>query len=412
MTKTKILIDPRKISKLCFLLYIVYANVASYSLFFVKGLSSILLVGAFATALYSDGFKIKANKSFFAYVVFTVYVLGSGFLVAKNFNTLFSTAMTFIESLVVFYLIIAYVHYDGNISFVMNVFIAQALLAAVIVIFNGVGAKRVSIAEGVNVNTIGVMLAYAIGFILYLLIREKQKPSVLIIGIVCIVLLFVGILLAVSKKGIFSAAAMLLFWILLCYRFTIKKLNAIYKILIFVALIAIVVFAFGWYTTNYTVQIQILKMRMNQLYSGDSDQDRIRLFLEGFKIFLDHPLMGVGFNNSRFYSFRATYTHSFYSELFACTGIIGVFIFLYGLVSPFHQIYKYISQCRDRRSILYVRRVYVWIMFVVLLVLCFVQIIFYQPTLMYILGVFTAYVAILPYTSGEKAFALQGENDE
>ena len=399
MTKTKILIDPRKISKLCFLLYIVYANVASYSLFFVKGLSSVLLIGALLTELWSDGFKLHTNRSFIAFVIFTLYVLGSGLLVAVSYDTVFSTAMPFLESLLVFYLTVSYAMYDKNTCFVMNVFIAQALLAAIVVIFNGVGKQRLSIADSVNVNTIGVMLAYAIGFILYMLIREKQKPLILVVGISCIAVLFIGILLAVSKKGIFTAVTVVLVWVLLCYRFTIKKLNGIYKILIFAAIIAIAVFTVGWFTTNYTFQVQILKTRMSQLYSGDSDQDRIRLFLEGFTIFFNHPIMGVGFNNSRFYSFRSTYTHSLYSELFACTGIIGVFIFSYGLFRPFHQIFKYITRYHDRYDIDHIRRVYVWVLYVVLLVLGLVQIVFYQPTLMYVLGVLTAFAAVLPNPS-------------
>lgn len=399
MAKAKIQIAPRAISKICFLLYIVYANVARYSLFFLKGLSSVLLVGALLTELFSKGFKAKANRSLVAYIAFALYVLVSGILVARNYDLVVYTTRTYLESLVVFYLILSYATFDKDVTFVMYVFIAQALLAAVIVIFNGVGTTRISIAENVNVNTIGVMLAYAIGFVLFLLVREKQKPLFWVLGVICISLLFVGILLAVSKKGIFSAITMFLVWILLCYKFTFKKLKIFYKILIFVALISAVVFTYIWYTTNYSIQIEILKMRMDQLYTGDSDQDRIRLFLEGFTIFLDHPIIGVGFNNSRFYSFRLTYTHSFYSEIFACTGIIGVIIFLYGLFSPLYRIYIYSKRFHEKNSISHVKLIYIISLFLVFLMLGFVQIYFYQPTLMYVLGVLTAFVAVLPNQS-------------
>ncbi len=402
---------PRIISKICFLMYIVYSNVASYSLFFVKGLSPLLLVVALVTELYSDGFKIKANRSFISYLIFTIYILASGFVIAKDFNLVLSTTFTFIESLAVFCLILSYVFFDRKVAFVMNVFVAQALLAAFIVIINGVGVKRMSIADRVNVNTIGVMLAYAIGFILFMIIKEKQKSITLVISFACIALLIIGILLAVSKKAIFASGAMILLWLIICYKVTLKKINILYRIIIFIVIIAIAVFAIGWYANNYTFQLQILKTRMDQLYSGDSDQDRIKLFIEGFEIFLSHPFFGVGFNNSRFHSFRSTYTHSLYSEVFACTGIIGALIFLYGLFNPYGHAIRLIRKNKDDDSIELIKLKYVLALFSVLLVLNFVQILFYQPTLMYILAVLTAYVTNLYNRDADESVAERGELD-
>ena len=387
-------LDLEIISKIFFLLYIIYINIIRYSLFQVKGLKIFLLTGAVLSELLSDGFKAKSNRSLIAYVVFFAYILGSGSLVATNYSIVISSSLTFAESLLAVYLVITYTIKDNNVYYAMNAYVVQGLFAVLLVFFRGTGVKRISIAESVNVNTIGIMLAFSIGFILYMLIRESYNPLRLVVSIGCIIMMIAGILLTSSKKGIISAAAMIFLWFVFSYRFTFKKLSTIKKFVFLVFIVTVVAVAYSWFSADYSYQIEIFKLRMSRLYVGDADQDRIRLFKEGISLFFSHPLFGVGLNNSRYYSFRNTYTHSFYSELFACTGVFGASIFLYALFRPFIQIHHKILKYGRQKSILKTRVIYMQVMFLTMLIISFAQIIFYHPTMMYLVGVFTGYASI------------------
>ncbi len=389
----KLRINPLLISKAMFLLYIVYDNVTSYSLFFVRGLSSVLLLGSLILVLFHDRFRLIGDNSLQALVVFTAYIFISGFVVAVDYSLVISTTITLMESLIVFYLAIRYIEIDQTPAYVMIVFVVQALAAVSIMIFRGSGLNRISIAENVNVNTLGVMLAFAIGFTLFLIIGDGS-PKKFAIGIPIVFILLFGIMLTASKKGILAAAAFIVLWIFFSYRWTFAKMNKLLRIGLFIILIATSFYVYRWFIGNYAEQLDYVRYRMSMLYVGESDQARIQLIKEGFSIFLSHPLFGVGFNNARFYTSLNTYTHCFYSELFACTGIIGVFIFGYALFRPGYVLFRKLKATGRRGTVARTQMFYMIMIFLILLALCLAIIIFYMPTLMYVFAIITGYSSL------------------
>lgn len=394
MNRFVISFDFSKISRLLFLLYIVYANVTSYSWFYVRGLTLILLLGALFFQLLSDS-HIKTNKTLNALIVFGIYIVVFGLLVAKDRNRLITTASTFGETLIVFYLVNSYIIKDEKPNFPMVAFIIQALVAAYFTITKGIGTGRISFSENINVNTVGVMFSLGIGFIMYLLIAENNKPIKSLASVAAILVLLFGIMLTASKKAIISATLFIALWIIFCYRFTLARVNKLVRLFLFILLCCAGVYVFNWYTSNNSLQFDLVTMRMNELYEGSSDQSRLRLIKEGFSIFLSHPILGVGFDNVRYYTLRQGYTHCFYSELFACTGIIGSSLFIYALFRPF-SILIGAQKIREKGlSLVKTQDLYIILTFLVLLALCFTQILFYTPNLMYVFSVITGYAILV-----------------
>jgi len=381
----------------------VYSNVTSYSLFFIRGLSFILLFGALILEITYDGFQLKFERSVTTLFVFIAYALVSGIVVAKHFDIVLSTSISFFEYLMAFYLVTCYIRTDGKPDYPMAVFITQSLVAVIIMLTKGTGAARISISENVNVNTLGVMFAYSIGFILYMLISRENKPIKLVYSIAAIAALLFGIMMTASKKAIIASAIFVVSWIIFCYKFTFAKMNKLLKILIVVGLVVISIYLYGWYVSNYSFQMEIVKNRMSQMYVGESDQLRFQLFKEGFLIFLSHPFFGVGYNNARFYTSNNFYTHSFYSELFACTGIVGVVLFSYAIFRPWLVIGRNKKIFKERNSIANIQTIYILVIFLVLLVLGFVQIIFYTPNLMFVLSIITGYIASIQVFNEERS---------
>ena len=392
-SSVKLKIDPLLVSKVLFLLYIVYNNVTSYSLFFVRGLSSILLLGSLIILLYHDRFKLLNDISLNALILFVAYIFASGLLVSTDFNLVVSTATTFLESLLVFYIVIRYIGIDGTPSFVMSVFIIQAIVAASIMIFRGSGVYRVSIADNVNVNTLGVMFAFAIGFTLFIII-QNGNPKKFLLAISIIVLMLFGIMMTASKKAILAAAVFIVLWIIFCYKWTFAKMNKLFRIGLFIVMIAVSLYVYKWFTGNYVEQLDYVKYRMSLLYVGESDQARTQLIKEGFSIFLSHPIFGVGFNNARYYTSLNTYTHCFYSEILACTGLIGAMIFGYALFRPAFVISSKLLVATKRGTSARTQIKYMNILLLTLLSLCLVQILFYTPTLMYVFAIITGFAGL------------------
>ncbi len=390
------------LSKVLFAFYIVYTNVLSYSLFFVRGLSSALLIGAIALQLLHERFRIRLDRSLIALLVFAAYLLLSGLLVAYDYSKTFSTVLSFLEYLGVFYLVVYYIQSDNKPDFPMYVFIIQAIAATLILILNGVGVKRVSIAENVNVNTIGVTLTFAIGFVLYLLIARKNSAVKWGISITAIAVLLIGVLLTVSKKAIIGGAALIILWTVLCYRYTFARIKWFWKLFLVAVLVFSGILIYRWYTSRYALQMEVFMFRMSETYVGDSDQERIELFKEGLLLFLSHPFFGVGFNNARYYTSWSTYTHCLYSEMLACTGIIGTLIFGYTLVRPWVIISRKRESYKRTDLILNTRTKYLLAIFVVFFAISFTTIAFYAQNLMYIVAVVAGYAITTPLAREEE----------
>lgn len=392
-----------KISKILFLLYVVYTYVTSYSLFFIKSLSPVLLLGALLFALIATGLRFIKDGSFLFFVVFTAFIVATAFTVAYDSDKAFSSAKMFIEFLISYLLIILYSDADQSIHFAINVFVLHGLLAEVLMLFSGMNTFRISFSESVNVNTIGTMLTFSIAFILYEMIAAKKTVLKVVICVSAILLLLIGIMLTVSKKSIFASAALILLWIVCCYRTTFINLKRSYRVLLFAALILIGYLVYRWYTSTYAAQIEYMLYRMSQTVEGDSTQRRIFLIKEGVQTFLEHPILGVGFNNARYYSEYATYTHCFYVELLACTGIIGTLIFSSGMVSIWAKIGSTFKRFRSFPEVKKNQIVFMIIIYLVLLVYSWTQIIFYIYSLMYMLATLNAFGNLLKSTNRELA---------
>lgn len=394
------------VSKVLFLAYGLYVNII-ISLFYVKGLAQAILLTSLFFALVSTRLRFPKDKSFFAFIAFAVVITVTSAFVAYDFSRAFMSVLTFLEFLVSFLLIIIYSEHDRKIDFALNAFVLQGLVTVLLMVVRGTNALRVSISESVNVNTIGTVLVFSIAFVLFEMITSKKTVLRVVAGVLAVLVLAFGIMLTVSKKSIIAGAALIILWIICCYRTTFMKMKKGYRILLFFALILTGYFVYRWYTSNYATQIEYMLFRMSEITEGDSSQERLELIKEGFETFLSYPVFGVGFNNARYYSIFNTYTHCFYIELLACTGIIGTFIFGYGMVHIWSKIGYCLKRFRFRSEETRSQIVFMIIIYVVLLFYSWTQIIFYTFGLIYPLFVLSAFGSCLINQKREETVGLE-----
>ena len=385
-------------SKVLFFMYVVYEYVTSYALFAIPGFSSFLLLCSCLMYMGYIGFNFELEKSIVAFILFSIYSLFTGFFISTNFAITIRMVINLTEFILVAFLIINYIKDDKKPDFVINVFVFQALLAVLLATVKGVGDERISIAAGVNVNGLGVIFSFSIAFILYTLINKNKNALTIIASFVSILFLVYGITLTASKKAIISAVAVIITWFLFCFNDSFKSKSVLYRGIVLILIVLLSIFITQYYMTTAAERVQIVQNRMGELYAGNSDQIRLLLIKEGFLVFLNHPFCGVGLNNVNYYTSIHGYTHCFYSEIVAGSGIIGAIIFCYGMFRPL-AILLYDKCIYTSCSTLYKTQTrFLLVIFFVLLFINFTQIIFFENYLMYILSIIIGVVDLL-YTA-------------
>ena len=79
--------------------------------------------------------------------------------------------------------------------------------------------------------------------------------------------------------------------------------------------------------------------RLSTLFTGTETRRKL-LYADSLTFFLASPIIGIGFNQYRFWSPYSTYSHSSYAEVLSCGGIIGTLIFFVPLLTC---LFRYIK---------------------------------------------------------------------
>jgi len=382
------------VSKFFFLLYVTYSNVLCWAGYYVPMLSAVLLMLAVGSlCIHKQKICINPVLSMFGfYILFAVWVLFTGYIVAVDKGMVTNFITTFVEYLFVFGLVINYSKADKKIDYSLIVFVIQAVIAGLLVMLRGISVQnRATFAEEVNVNTIGIMASLSIAYILYMFITKKKNIKSIAITLVLILFELMVILHTASKKSILSAALFIIMWILVCYREAFRKINLFSKILMIVLISRVCVFAYQWYQREYAEALEFMMYRMELLGEGESDSTRFKFIIEALKVFVVNPIFGVGINNFRYYNpIQQTYSHCFYTEILACTGLGGAVFFVYPIYKAARKISQRYSDISIHRK-LSAQDKYILCMLGVFLFINMTQIAFYEFNLMFFIMIFMSY---------------------
>jgi O-antigen ligase len=370
-------------------------------------MSYILLLCAFGFQVNEDHHRLIPTNTFWMLLLFAIFEFATSAIIAQDSQKSFTYLIVYLEYLVTFYLIRRYSENDQNVHFSVNAFVILTFLMALTTFFRGSEIySRLSISESTNVNSVGVVMMFGIGLALYRFIRAKKNAKTIIALILFLLPCIYILVLTVSKKAIIGTAALLVGWMIICYGKAFSKMNFFVRLLIIALFIGIGYYAYVWFTTTQANTYQYILYRfnsINDLSAERSSGERLALIREGLKIFSDHPVLGVGYNNYRYYSNIGLYSHCFYIEILACTGITGTLIFMIPLSSSFAKYMPLIKRAKNHDSWAAIEAKYFLFIFLVLLVLSWTQIIFYEFTLMYVLSLLISFVETYYLESHEES---------
>ena len=207
-------------------------------------------------------------------------------------------------------------------------------------------------SEVLNANTIGMAIAYSIIINVYFIFKEKKFK-------LYDVLIFAGFILLVateSRKGLVLVAGGVVAVFVLFNWDNKKVVNSVFKtivVLIVLVLLMVIISKLPFMSGIMSRMSDLVLLLTNQGGRGLTGYNRIEYVKLGMNLFKEHPLLGIGIDNSRIYTAayysKDHYLHNNFVELLACGGIVGFFLYYVIHIHFLRNIFR-MKRCFDKES--------------------------------------------------------------
>ncbi|MCB0722452.1 MAG: O-antigen ligase family protein [Ignavibacteriae bacterium] len=252
--------------------------------------------------------------------------------------------------LVFFFCIQVVVIRTGRIELIYKVLILVSLLISLHGLFVGqyfsnaadVDNPELTRLHGLvqNANGFSSVAIMGIGGVLFLW-RSIKTLNGKIFSIIILSYLIFTVILTASRSGFISMLTLFVCWLVFCYYKNFVKHKFVY---IFLILVFVPVLNFGY---SYLLEETYLGERFQNVEDRElTEETRFQLYMEGFEMFKQSPLYGVGLSQFPVYSSRQAIAHSEYMELLATTGLGGFLLmisFYYVILRKNYKVKKVIG---------------------------------------------------------------------
>ena len=198
----------------------------------------------------------------------------------------------------------------------------------------------------INANLLGLQATYSILINFFFIIVYKREKKFLPFSVLSLIVVAVS---ASRKAFVALIIGLILIYLLYKCKFnkiTINKFLNSFVLPLFAIFISVTIIS---NSSLFNVMIRRMNGLINALTGAGrvdgSSSIRFAMNKLGFKIFLENPIIGIGINNSKFLVGRKLgkyfYLHNNYTELLACSGLIGFIIFYSFYVYLLYEFFKY-----------------------------------------------------------------------
>lgn len=319
---------------LYFIFFILEVNQGNALIEIGRTIATIMLLISGVLLFGGSMHRFRVSTCFLWYFVFVVYALASS-LWAKNPETVFEIAITFLRIIIVIFFASIRIKNNDDIRRILEMFKYAVLIRNIVVFLLMLGAVsitgffqyRFGDVVGYNSNTNAIYSVFA----LLIVIDEIRNVSNRKTKYAEAAILLLVIFLAGSKKGILGLLVGISLY-LLFNNSGAKKTRAL-------VIIFVIIFATYEAITTIPYLYQSIGYRFEQMFdtlkgqqSGTSTIERMNLIEQGLIIWKNNKLFGVGLNNFSIAqgissTYRGVYAHCNYVELLADLGIIGTLIY-------------------------------------------------------------------------------------
>lgn len=193
-----------------------------------------------------------------------------------------------------------------------------------------------------NANTLAFLFLYGIWAVVMLCTSIKSIPRFIkiIVATGLISVFFYYVLKTASRKSLFCLGVLL--FGTLAYVFPGKKkgLKFIMMLICGIALPMVVGYIMGDTLVGNRLQYEIDAGGGSLLRGFREANIRYQFIVDGLKMWLAHPIWGIGLGQFSVVHWSGLYSHSDYIEPLACTGIVGFFLYHWCAFSVLRRLYK------------------------------------------------------------------------
>lgn len=353
--KKNLLSIPSLFRKVCVILVwitVLYSSVIQYKAPISNGMLvlGLLVLGTFMLSQTGKGldFKEVFTKESKWMLAFMIYMLPVGFVVAPVSSSHLSQWITSSEYLLMMIIVSSLIMSYGMESFhllllVIGVSLVFFLIQSPVKYF---GTDRLSLSDDLNPNGLGMCFAGAIWAILYF--QQKKKAS-FVISFGLVALLCYGIILTGSRKALIATGIIVTVWYFFCFLSKKdKERNKWRPLIIFGSFL--LVGAFGLLFLRLYAGSDMAS-RIEDLENETISGSRVNMYTQGWKLFCEHPLFGLGFQG--FQHFFGYYSHATFTEVPVSGGILGSILYFAAYYISIKKIIRLFGFCKNECKLSY-----------------------------------------------------------
>ncbi len=351
----------------------VYAEAFGQIPFLLTALYIMLDIN-FILYFYPKARQLRISKICTPLIIFFAYATVFGYFITSYRSAFLGYISNGIEYLVLFISTYTVCKKEKNCGFLVSAILILSMLSIVIALQrNQYIFNRLVISGTSNANTLGNLCIIGACTSLYIAITKRKGWIVLLL---CAPIIIHTAILTASKKAVLIIIILIVLYIMFRLRDWIRK----HFIQVCVGALALGVIY--WVNRNNITEALIATTLYSRVLNAESlDAGRITLYENAYRIFLEHPIFGVGYQCYQLAG-GTIYAHSAYAEVLAGTGIIGFLLWFVFYIRIFS---KSVFAVHKKRSDLVFLWCLIWI--ICQIVLDFTSVSLYSPINMALLGI-------------------------
>ena len=332
-----------------FLLYLLwYAEAFNTVALFLYGGTGLVI---FATACYINGrtwreFPLPSGIQW--WMLFGIYALISGIIVAADRGMLISSLVTYFAFLLVLICIVLIIRGEKSTGWLLRQLVCVSIICALYTVFRGVdyynGVMVRTMSAHNNPNTLGVLMIFGTFSILYI---SQPRMKDLLISMAPLSLFLYIIILTGSKKALLIDGVLLCIWVIGLFKGLSQSKRILDMICAYILVAVCVAGLITYFLSSYVNTASFA--RMQTMASSGSTSMRSGMYREAWEMFKSNPVFGVGYSQFRVLSQYGTYAHATYAELPADTGIFGTILFMCPIVITGRKLLRRINSASKYR---------------------------------------------------------------
>ena len=270
-------------------------------------------------------------------LILAVYAVLTGFVIAADTMSILKSTVTLFAYAIVCIAICYTATEEGSFEWFLKVLVALALLCSVYTLFFGAEwvGYGITMSKTNNPHNLAGVLNLGIFATAYLR-RDKEEKFSIISGILMTLFIFVTIKCG-SRKYLVANALIVAVWAWAFLKDKWRSGDTNQRII--TVLLLIVVTTAGYYITQ---NVFMSSDSYNRMHSNmdQGNQNRVWMYEQAWKIFLDHPVFGGGFDQFKYWSGTGGYSHSTYAEAIADIGFVGCLLYFLPIMATFYRLFR------------------------------------------------------------------------